>query len=363
MSKMDQSHGHLLGMPNMLPGDHRERDALRKDWSRQWRGLAGSLPTTGISFIEVWVLTFNSFHTFDFNIALFDAPVFGCTRSNRCNPVLPKLLIDLRSSRWMDLRGRSKRRSIQLSHPTINDVCSQVVDCLSKTPESASKIRKHLVSTCSNHRPFNMYFLIQLIHWSYMYYTFTYFLPFTMHSTDLNVIRNLTSRQITSKTENNPPTRVGVTSILILCRVQNVLQNPNPKSKLRNPKSQIRNPKSEIQNPKSKIRNPKSKIQNPKSEIQNPKSKIQNLHKKNCYIMPQNPKSEIQTPKSKIRNPKSKIRNPKSKIQNPKSKIQNPNSKIQNPNSKIQTPKSKIQNPNSKIQNWATGGSTKRIAT
>ena len=152
----------------------------------------------------------------------------------------------------------------------------------------------------------------------------------------------------------NPPTRVGVTSILILCRVQNVSQNPNPKSKLRNPKSKLRNPKSEIQNPKSQIQNPKSEIQNPKSEIQNPKSEIQNLHKKNCYIMPQNPKSKIRTPNSKIpnpkiRNPKSKIQNPKSKIQNPKSKIRNPKSKIQNPNSKIKNPKSKIQIPKSKI--------------
>ena len=94
----------------------------------------------------------------------------------------------------------------------------------------------------------------------------------------------------------NPPTRVGVTSILILlCRAQNVVQNPNPKSKLRNPKSKIRNPKSKIRNPKSKIQNPKSKIRNPKSKIQNPKSKIRN------------PKSKIQNPKSKIQNPKSNI--------------------------------------------------------
>ena len=86
----------------------------------------------------------------------------------------------------------------------------------------------------------------------------------------------------------NPPTRVGVTSILILCRVQNVVQNPNPKSKLRNQKSKIQNPKSKIRNPKSKIQNPKSKIRNPKSKIQNPKSKIRN------------PNSKIQNPKSKI---------------------------------------------------------------
>ena len=32
--RVDQSHGHLLGgMPHMLPGDHRERDALQKDWN------------------------------------------------------------------------------------------------------------------------------------------------------------------------------------------------------------------------------------------------------------------------------------------------------------------------------------------
>ena len=72
--------------------------------------------------------------------------------------------------------------------------------------------------------------------------------------------------------KKNPPTRVGVTSILILCRVQNVYQNP--KSKIRNPKSKIRNPKSKIQNPKSKIQNQKSKIRNPKPKIRNPKSKI-----------------------------------------------------------------------------------------
>ena len=53
----------------------------------------------------------------------------------------------------------------------------------------------------------------------------------------------------------NPPTRVGVTSILILCRVQNVYQNP--------------------------------KYQNPKSKIQNHRGP----HKKNCYITVQNPKS------------------------------------------------------------------------
>ena len=80
----------------------------------------------------------------------------------------------------------------------------------------------------------------------------------------------------------NPPTRVGVTSILILCRVQNVYHFQNPKSKIRNPKSKIQNPKSKIQNPKSEIRNPKSKIQNPKSEIQNPKSKIRNPKSKIC---------------------------------------------------------------------------------
>ena len=181
----------------------------------------------------------------------------------------------------------------------------------------------------------------------------------------------LTLHEKMATNPKNPPTRVGVTSILILlCRAQNVVQNPkskiqtpkskiqnpkseiqNPKSKIQNPKSKIQNPKSQIQNPKSKIQNPKSEIQNPKSKIPNPKSKIQNLHKKNCYIMPQNPKSKIQNPKSKIQNPKSKIRNPKSKIQNPKSEIQNPKSKIQNPKSKIQNPKSKIPNPKSEIQN------------
>ena len=97
-----------------------------------------------------------------------------------------------------------------------------------------------------------------------------------------------------SRGENsNPPTRVGVHSLLILCRIQNLVQNP---------KSKIRNPKSEIQNPKSEIQNPKSKIRNPKSEIQHPKSKIQN------------PKSEIRNPKSKIRNPKSKIPRQNSKF-------------------------------------------------
>ena len=67
-----------------------------------------------------------------------------------------------------------------------------------------------------------------------------------------------------------PPTRVGVLSILILCSIQNLVQNP--KFKIRNPKSRIQNldhwgprsqeelqhndPKSEIQNP----RNPAKKV-------------------------------------------------------------------------------------------------------
>ena len=118
---------------------------------------------------------------------------------------------------------------------------------------------------------------------------------------------------LTGNVKKNPPTRVGVHSLLTLCRIQNLSQNP--KSKIRNPKfaqkdllhnvpkskTKIGNPKSKIQNPKSKIQNPKSEIQNPKSKIQNPKSKIprQNPkfgwgpHKKNCYITIQNAKSKI----------------------------------------------------------------------
>ena len=68
------------------------------------------------------------------------------------------------------------------------------------------------------------------------------------------------------KVQENPPTRVGVLSSLILCSIQNLVQNP----------------KSEIQNPKSS-----PKIQN--SDHRGP-------HKKNCYITIQNPKSKI--PKS-----------------------------------------------------------------
>ena len=61
----------------------------------------------------------------------------------------------------------------------------------------------------------------------------------------------------------SPPTRVGVTSILILCRIQNMY----PKSEIQNPESAQKEllhnaPKSKIRNPRSKIRNPKSKIQN-----------------------------------------------------------------------------------------------------
>ena len=89
----------------------------------------------------------------------------------------------------------------------------------------------------------------------------------------------------------NPPTRVGVTSILILCRVQNMYQNP----------------KSEIQNPKSEIQNPKSEIQNPKSEIQNPKSAQKEL-------LHNAPKSKIRNPKSEIRNPKLGHRGPHKRI-------------------------------------------------
>ena len=68
------------------------------------------------------------------------------------------------------------------------------------------------------------------------------------------------------KVQENPPTRVGVLSSLILCSIQNLVQNP----------------KSEIQNPKSS-----PKIQN--SDHRGP-------HKKNCYITIQNPKSKIQNP-------------------------------------------------------------------
>ena len=116
-------------------------------------------------------------------------------------------------------------------------------------------------------------------------------------------------KKFRSQTSDNPPTRVGVHSLLIYVDPKFV-----PKFKIQNPKSEIHNPKSKIRNPNPKFGQkdllhnvPKSKIQNPKSEIQNPKSKIQNQI--------QNPKSKIQ-----IRNPKSEIQNPKSEIpcQNPK---------------------------------------------
>ena len=198
----------------------------------------------------------------------------------------------------------------------------------------------------------------------------------------------------------NPPTRVGVHSLLFLCSIQNFVTTCQ--SKIPSPPNS-----KNLQNPKSKI----PKIQNPKS----PNSKIQTLHIKICYIMfqkskiqnpqnPENPKSPkskipkiskakiptIQNPKSpKSKNPvspTSKIQNskspPKSKIwgvgashkelqhNDPKSKIQNPQNpksqipKIQNlksPKSKIQnlkSPKSKIQNPPPKSKIWGVGGLT-----
>ena len=150
----------------------------------------------------------------------------------------------------------------------------------------------------------------------------------------------------TRATIPNPPTRVGVHSLLFLCSIQKFGQNV--KSKIPSPPNS-----KNLQNPKSKI----PKIQNPKS----PKSKIQTLHIKICYIMfqkskiqnPQNPKSNI----PKIQNPKSP-KSPKSKIQNPQSpkskipKIQNP----QSPTSKIQNSKSP---PKSKI--WGVGASHKEL--
>ena len=86
--------------------------------------------------------------------------------------------------------------------------------------------------------------------------------------------------KVVDQSMKNPPTRVGVPSILILCRIQNLVQN-----------KKIQNPKTEIQNPKSAQ---KELLHN------DPKSKIQNLdhwrlHKKNCYITIQNPKSKIWT--------------------------------------------------------------------
>ena len=89
-----------------------------------------------------------------------------------------------------------------------------------------------------------------------------------------------------------PPTRVGVTWKYLICRIQTMQGNPNPKPKLQNPESKlqkapfgaatkrtktklIQNPNSKIQNPRSQILNPNSKIPNLKSKLQNPKSKIQ----------------------------------------------------------------------------------------
>lgn len=131
-SKMDQSHGHLLGgMPHMLPGDHRERDALQKDWNTRWRGLAGSLPTTG-KFEEYWHST--------------PTPHLEISTLHLSSDVLVPIgaIQCCQSSYRSSLDLRDDQRWIQLSHPTIDDVCSQVVNCLR---------REHLVSTCSTIEP------------------------------------------------------------------------------------------------------------------------------------------------------------------------------------------------------------------
>ena len=128
----------------------------------------------------------------------------------------------------------------------------------------------------------------------------------------------------------NPPTRFGVHSLLFLCSIQNLSQNPKSKSKIQNP-----------QNPKSP-KSPKSKIQNP------PNLGRWGPHIKICYIKVQNPKSKIpkiqnlpnpKSPKSKSKIPR--IQNPKSS----KSKIQNPRNLGPHKDLLHNGPKSKIQNP------------------
>ena len=89
-----------------------------------------------------------------------------------------------------------------------------------------------------------------------------------------------------------PPTRFGVHSLLFLCSIQNLSQNPKSKiPKLQNPKSKI--PK--IQNPKSKI----PKIQNPQNP-QNPKSpEFGALGASHKELLHNGPKSKIQNPQNR----------------------------------------------------------------
>lgn len=82
----------------------------------------------------------------------------------------------------------------------------------------------------------------------------------------------------------NPPKSAWLGNIL--CTIQTVANNPNPKSK--NPQSKTQTPKSKIQ-----IQNPRIQNPPPNSKIQAQKSKIQSkIHR--CKKKQTNPKSKIQ---------------------------------------------------------------------